>query len=358
MTFLWPAMLWLLLAVPALVALYVWLQRRKRKGAVRYASLDLVHAAIGPGQRLRRHLPPALFLLALITIIVAIARPTAVITLPTEQRTIVMAMDVSLSMRAADVERTRLAAAQAAAKAFVNELPSDVRIGIVTFAGTATVVQPPTRSRDELVAAIDRFQLQLHTAIGSGLIVALSTLFPDEDISIEQVLFGSAAGRERRPLPSGRIGRDDAKDGKDKPKKAFTPVAAGSYPSGAIILLTDGRRTTGPDPLDAAKMVAGHGVRVYTVGFGTPNGAMVGIEGMSIYMRFDEAALKSIAEITQGEYFYAGTAEDLKKIYQDLNARLVLEKKGTEITMLFTALAALLALAAAGLSLLWFPRFA
>ena len=358
MTFLWPGMLWLLLTVPALVALYVWLQGRRRKGAVRYASLGLVHAAIGPGQRLRRHLPPALFLLALIAIIVAIARPSAVITLPTEQRTIVMAMDVSLSMRAADVEPTRLAAAQAAAKAFVQELPSDVRIGIVTFAGTATVVQPPTRSKDDLVTAIDRFQLQLHTAIGSGLIVALSVLFPDEDISIEQVLFGSAAGRERRPLPSGRAGRDDGKDTKDKPKKAPTPVAAGSYPSGAIILLTDGRRTTGPDPLDAAKMAAEHGVRVYTVGFGTPAGAMVGIEGMSIYMRFDEAALKSIAEITHGEYFYAGTAEDLKKIYQDLNAKLVLEKKGTEITMLFTALAALLVLASASLSLIWFPRIA
>jgi Ca-activated chloride channel family protein len=354
MTFLWPGMLWLLLALPALVVLYVWLQGRKRKGAVRYASLELVHAAIGPGQRFRRHVPPALFLLALVAIVVAIARPTAVVTLPTEQRTIVMAMDVSLSMRAADVEPTRLAAAQAAAKAFVQELPSDVRIAIVTFAGTATVVQPPTRSKDELIAAIDRFQLQLHTAIGSGLIVSLATLFPDEDISIEQVLFGSAAGRERRPLPSGRSARDD---GKDKPKAPPPPpIAPGSYPSGAIILLTDGRRTTGPDPLDAAKMAAEHGVRVYTVGFGTANGAMVGIEGMSIYMRFDEATLKSIAEITHGEYFYAGTADDLKKIYQDLNAKLVLEKKGTEITMLFTALAALLALASAGLSLRWFPR--
>jgi len=354
MTFLWPGMLWLLLAVPALVALYVWLQGRKRKGAVRYASLDLVHAAIGPGQRFRRHVPPALFLLALVAIIIAIARPTAVVTLPTEQRTIVMAMDVSLSMRAADVEPTRLAAAQAAAKSFVQELPSDVRIAIVTFAGTATVVQPPTRSKDELIAAIDRFQLQLHTAIGSGLIVSLATLFPDEDISIEQVLFGSAAGRERRPLSARRSERDD---GKEKPKAPPpTPIAPGSYPSGAIILLTDGRRTTGPDPLDAAKMAAEHGVRVYTVGFGTANGAMVGIEGMSIYMRFDEATLKSIAEITHGEYFYAGTAEDLKKIYQDLNAKLVLEKKGTEITMLFTALAALLALTSVGLSLRWFPR--
>jgi Ca-activated chloride channel homolog len=351
MTFIWPGMLWLLLAVPALVALYVLLQRRRKQGAVRYASLDLVHAALGRGQRLRRHLPPLLFLLALIALIVAIARPTAVVTLPSEQRTIIMAMDVSLSMRAADIEPTRLAAAQAAAKAFVQNQPGDVRVGIVTFAGTATVVQPPTRSKDDLVAAIDRFQLQLHTAIGSGLLVSLGALFPDEEIDLEQASFGSAMGRERgKALPSGRTAASP-------PKKPFTPVAPGSYASGAIILLTDGRRTIGPDPLDIAKMAADHGVRVYTVGFGTANGAMVGIEGMSIYMRFDEATLKSIAEITKGEYFYAGTATDLQKIYETLNAKLVLEKKGTEISMLFAALAALLTLAAATLSVLWFHRF-
>ena len=351
MTFIWPGMLWLLLAVPALVALYVLLQRRRKQGAVRYASLDLVYAALGRGQRLRRHLPPLLFLLALIALIVAIARPTAVVTLPSEQRTIIMAMDVSLSMRAADIEPTRLAAAQAAAKAFVQNQPGDVRVGIVTFAGTATVVQPPTRSKDDLVAAIDRFQLQLHTAIGSGLLVSLGALFPDEEIDLEQASFGSAMGRERgKALPSGRTAASP-------PKKPFTPVAPGSYASGAIILLTDGRRTIGPDPLDIAKMAADHGVRVYTVGFGTANGAMVGIEGMSIYMRFDEATLKSIAEITKGEYFYAGTATDLQKIYETLNAKLVLEKKGTEISMLFAALAALLTLAAATLSVLWFHRF-
>jgi len=349
MNFIWPGMLWLLLAVPALVAFYVLLLRRRKKGAVRFASLGVVQAALGPAQGLRRHLPPLLLLLALVALIVAIARPTATVTLPTEQRTIILAMDVSLSMRAADVEPTRLAAAQAAAKAFVADQPADVRIGIVTFAGTATIVQPPTRDKDELVAAIDRFQLQLHTAIGSGVIVALAALFPDEDISIEQVLFGSATGRERgRGLPSAGAPRTE--------KKPFTPVAAGSYPSGAIILLTDGRRTTGPDPLDAAKMAAQHGVRVYTVGFGTANGAMVGIEGMSIYMRFDEETLRSIAEITHGEYFYAGTAADLKKIYETLNAKLVMEKKGTEISMLFAALAALLSLVAGALSFLWFNR--
>ena len=349
MTFIWPEMLWLLLAIPALVGLYVLILRRRKKAVVRYANLDLVQRAIGPAQRFRRHVPPFLFLLAMVAIIVAIARPTAVVTLPSETRTIILAMDVSLSMRATDVEPTRIAAAQAAAKAFVQEQPADVKIGIVSFAGTATVVQPPTKSREDLVAAIDRFQLQLHTAIGSGLIVSLAALFPDEGIDVESLLFGGGAGRERgRPLAADRAHREE--------KKPFVPVPAGSYSSGAIILLTDGRRTTGPDPLDAAKMAADHGVRVYTVGFGTANGAMVGFEGMSIYMRFDEATLKSIADITRGEYFYAGTAADLKKIYENLNAKLVMEKKGTEITMLFDAVGALLMLTAATLSVLWFNR--
>src|SRR3982750_925191 len=165
MTFLWPHVLWFLLAVPGLVALYVWMLRRQHTG-VRYASLALVRDALGPRQRFRRHVPPLLFLFGLIAIIIASARPTAVITLPSEQRTIIMVMDVSLSMKATDVEPNRLAAAQAAAKAFVQDQPKDVLIGIVEFAGTASVAQAPTHNREDLMAAIDRFEVQRHTVIG------------------------------------------------------------------------------------------------------------------------------------------------------------------------------------------------
>src|SRR3954451_23104121 len=165
MTFLSPLALWLLVLVPALVLLYVAMQRRRKKYAVRYPDMAMVRAAMGTGQRLRRHVAPALMLLALLCGIVAIARPTAVVTLPSEQRKIILAIDVSLSMRASDVEPTRMAAAQAAAKEFVQDQPSDVRIGIVTFAGTALLVQPPTRDREDLIGAIDRFELQRNTAI-------------------------------------------------------------------------------------------------------------------------------------------------------------------------------------------------
>jgi len=352
MKFLWPEALWLLLAAPALVGAYVFLLRRKKKDAIRYASLSLVKAAIGPGQRFRRHFPPALLLLALIASIVAIARPSAVITLPSEQRTIILAIDVSLSMRAADIEPSRLAAAQEAAKAFVQEQPADVRIGIVSFAGTASVVQSPTRNRDDLVAAIDRLQLQRHTAIGSGIIVSLATLLPDAGIDLESLLFGGRGTRDGgRAVPADKADKAGKAD-----TKPFTPVPPGSYASGAIILLTDGRRTMGPDPADAARMAAERGVRVYTVGFGTAGGGMADVGGWSVYMRFDEETLKTVADLTGAEYFYAGSAADLKKVYQQLNTQFVLEKKETEIGALAIAAAAVLALTAAALSVLWFNR--
>jgi Ca-activated chloride channel family protein len=349
MNFLWPQMLWLLLAVPALAGAYVLLLRRKRAGAVRYASLGLVQQAIGAGQRVRRHVPPALLLVATIVAILAIARPTATVTLPSNQQTIILAIDVSLSMRAADVEPTRLEAAQAAARSFVQALPPGVRIGIVSFAGSAQVVQPPTRNREDLIDAINRFELQRHTAIGSGIIVSLAALFPEEGMDVEALTFG---GSLMRPGSKG-VPFDKARGTEKKP---FSPVPPGSYSSAAIILLTDGRRTTGPDPLDAAKMAADHGVRVYTVGFGTAEGATVGFEGWSIFMRFDEEALKSIADITKAEYFHARSAADLHKVYESLTTRLVLQREPTEITALFAAASAVLALAAALLSLLWFHR--
>jgi Ca-activated chloride channel family protein len=345
MTFLWPHMLWLLAALPALVALYIFVLRRKKKQALRYASLTLVKEAMGAGQRFRRHLPPLLFLLALTTLSIAVARPAAIVRLPTQQQTIILAMDVSGSMRARDVEPNRLVAAQEAAKAFLADLPSGVRVGVVAFAGTAALVQPPTQNRDDIRAAIDRFQPQRGTAIGSGIMVSLATIFPDAGIDVSESIYGRDT-RRSAPLDPGRAPE----------KKDVAPVPPGSYSSAAIILLTDGQRTTGPDSLEAARMAADRGVRIFTVGVGTPQGAVIGFEGWSFHARLDEDTLKAIADLTRGEYFRAGTAMDLKKVYRTLSARLVFERKATEITALFSAAAAALALLAALLSLFWFNR--
>jgi Ca-activated chloride channel family protein len=349
MKFLWPEALWLLLAVPLLVVLYIALLRKRKKLALRYASLSLVKEAMGAGQRFRRHVPPLLFLIALALLIGAIARPTAIIKLPSKQETIILAMDVSGSMRAKDVEPNRLVAAQNAAKAFVAELHPSTRIGVVAFAATASVVQSPTHSREDVIEAIDRFQLQRGTATGSAILVSLATLFPDAGIDVSAAIYG-----QDRDSPRGRS--LDLQDKPEKDKPEFKPVPPGSYTSAAIILLSDGQRTTGPDPLKAAKLAADRGVRIYTVGVGTVKGEVIGFEGWSFRAQLDEETLKAVAQMTLGEYFYAGDAASLTKIYQTLTSRLVLEQKESEISALFAAAAGVFALLAGGLSLLWFNR--
>ncbi len=345
-TFIWPQFLWLLLAIPLLVLVYVWLLRRKKKLALRYASLSIVKEALGAGMHWRRHVPPALFLLAISAMLIAASRPFAVISLPSTQETIILAMDVSGSMRATDVKPNRLVASQEAAKAFLKELPRGIRVGIVSFAGTASVVQPPTLSREDLVAAIDKFQLQRATAIGSAIVVSLTEIFPDEGIDLTALTYGN--GRARG-IPIDQVMPKN-------PKKEFVPVPPGSYNSAAIILLTDGQRTTGVDTLEAAKMAADRGVRVYTVGVGTVEGETIGFEGWSMRVRLDEPTLKAVALQTQAEYFYAGTAENLKKVYEKLSSRLTVEKKETEISGLLALVASILAIGSAALSLLWFNR--
>ncbi|MDP3139548.1 MAG: VWA domain-containing protein [Burkholderiaceae bacterium] len=346
MHFLWPEFLWLMLAVPVLVGVYVWLLRRKRKTALRYASLSIVRDAMGAGQSIRRHIPPALFLLAIAAMLLAASRPLAVVSLPSQQETIILAMDVSGSMRATDVQPSRIVAAQTAAKAFLAELPRQVKVGIVAFAGSAQVAQLPTTNREDLVTAIDRFQLQRGTATGNGIVMSLASLFPNDGIELSQL------------APAWQRQRGTALDptANKPPPKERAPVAPGSYTSAAIIMLTDGQRTTGVDPLEAAKMAADRGVRVYTVGIGTVGGETIGFEGWSMRVRLDEDTLKAVAARTQGEYFYAGTAADLHKVYATLSSRLTVEKKETEISALLALAAALLAMLSAGLSLWWFNR--
>jgi Ca-activated chloride channel family protein len=337
--FYWPKLLWLMAALPLVVLLYAWIVRRRRRAVAKVANLAMMREAAASVGRFRRWLPAALYLIAIALATLAIARPHATITVPSAQRTIILAMDVSGSMRAKDVAPSRLVAAQEAARTFVKSVPATTRIGVVAFAGTAAVVQQPTQNRDDVLAAIDRFQLQRGTAIGSGIIVSLATLFPGQGIQVTDV--GQPRGMPRIP---------------DSEKKEFTPVPAGSFESAAIILLTDGQRTAGPEVAQAAKMAAERGVRVFTVGIGTPTGEALSFEGMSMRVKLDEGALKQIANATRGDYYAGTSATELIKIYQSLNTKLVFERKDLEITALVAAAAAVFALIAAGLSMLWFNR--
>jgi Ca-activated chloride channel family protein len=344
MSYLWPLYLWALLALPLLPLAYWWLLRRRAKAALRYSHLGAVREAWR--RDWRRHVPALLLFLACATLLFALSRPTAKLTLPWARSSIMLAMDVSLSMRVTDVKPNRLVAAQEAAKTFLAELPKDIEVGLVTFAGSTQVVQPATLDRASLVAAIDAFQMQYGTAIGNAIVVCLSEIFPDHGLDIGEMTFGY--GQHPR-----------SRDEKARPKvapKEITPVPPGSFDSAAIILLSDGRRTMGIDTLEAAKMAADRGVRIYVIGLGVQDGEVPGGEGMAIYLKLDEPTLREVARMTGGEYHHAGTAEKLRVVYQNLGSRMQVQTRETELAPVLAVLGASLVLAAAGLSMFWFGR--
>ena len=348
MIFLWSRLLWLLLLLPMLTVLYFLLLRGKRP-ALRYPDLALLRGAVDKRALWRQHIPPCLFLCALLALIVAIARPAADMPLVVKDRTIILAIDVSHSMTATDIPPTRLWAAQAAARKFVRGLPRDVRVGIVTFAGNADIVQVPTRNRRHAINAIDSIQTDSATSIGTGIIASLVSLFPDAGLDAEYDIFGMGGMRDG--------GRSvDMSKPESSRKPAVDSNRAPPISAAAIILLTDGRNTMGKSPRAAAKMAVERGIPIYTVGFGTPNGKSLDDSGNLVEAALDEEALRDVAYATHGTYFNAASAERLDRIYAELDGQLVREFRQTEVTALFIAVAAILILVAAALSVAWFPR--
>ncbi|OWT69253.1 hypothetical protein CEY04_26715 [Achromobacter sp. HZ28] len=345
-------------------------------------------------------------LLALASFLFAVARPQAMMKLPSRIQTVVLAMDTSGSMRAQDIKPDRMHAAREAAKQFLADQPLGVSVGLVSVAGTASVAQRPTRKKDDLIAALDRLQPQRGTALGNGLIISLATLLPRGEIDVNAFLNAAAEkdakskdakGRGATPQAGARIDGGAAGGGpgagggnrngnsngnsngsnngsnnaanREGGSFASRDAAAGAGGAGAkaaapasdrsvaIVLLSDGDSNTGPDVIDAAKVAADHGVRVYTVGIGTPEGVVISVEGWSARVRLEEQALKQVADMTGAEYFRAQDAEGLKRVYQTLSARLAFDKTDlVEISALFAALGALLAACAALLSLWWYGR--
>lgn len=343
MTFLWPTTLGFLIAVPVLLGLYIWSQRRRRKYALRYASLSLVKEAMGRGPGVKRHIPPALYLLALVFMLTALARPVTVVKVPSQEGTVILAIDVSMSMRATDIKPDRITAAKAAAKAFVLKQSDNMKIGVVSFASDASIVQPPTKDKDLVIAAIDRLRLQRATAIGRAILTSLDAIVEDN---------GSAA--ETGGLPSSILTQPQDPNAPQKPAKTAVPGAPKAPAS--VILLSDGQNNQFPPPLSIVDQAIQRGIRVYTVGVGTPTGAVLSLEGRSIRTSLDEATLKQIAQDTDAEYFLATSEADLKKVYENLSTTIVFRSEKTEVTALFTLVAAMLSIVASALSLLWFNR--
>ncbi len=350
MSFQWPVLLYALGLIPLIVGLYLWALRRRKRYTVRFSSLSLVREAAAHQSAWRRHLPFALFLLALTSLIFALARPTATLMLPSNRATIMLAMDVSRSMCSTDILPNRLEAAKEAALGFVQRQERGRQIGVVAFAGFAELVQPPTEDRALLEGAITNLTTARRTAIGSAILRSLDAISEIDP---------SVAPGDTGNLPEG----------------AFTPVPEGEYAPHIIVLLTDGASNAGPNPISAALQAKERGVRVYTIGFGTRNntspmncgdqfqeldqfggfGPQFGGGGFGFRREIDEATLTTIADMTGGKYYAATSTGELQNVFRNLPTYLTVTRETVEISALFTVLAALLAMAAMALSFRLYP---
>ncbi|MFN8477086.1 MAG: VWA domain-containing protein [Kouleothrix sp.] len=330
MSFLWPMMLLSLVLTPLAVLLYLRLQRRRQRALERFGSLGLFQST-SQQRGVRRHIPSALFLLGLTILLAALARPQAAISLPRIEGTVILAFDISGSMAAEDIAPTRMEAAKATARAFVQRQPSTVQIGVVAFSDSGFAVQAPSNDQHAILAAIDRLSPQRGTSLGQGMFTSLNVLEAD-----------------KRPGPSLYSTRDTA------PTPA--PVPPGSARSTAIVLLTDGENNANPNPLEAAQAAADRGVRIYTVGLGSPAGIDLHANGFTVHTQLDEALLQEIATITAGTYYNAQSQEDLQTVYKDIDLQLVIKPETIEVTALFAAAGSVFLLIGALCSMLWFGR--
>jgi Ca-activated chloride channel family protein len=344
----WPGSLYLLGLIPLLIAFYIWILRKRRRYAVRYSSLSLVRQALPQSSRWRRHLPFALFSLALASLIMAFARPQAEVTVPSRRATIILAIDVSRSMCSTDIPPNRLEAAKDAAMSFVENQEATTRIGIVAFGGFAELIQEPTNDLELLRDAIERLGPARRTAIGSAIIESLNVI-AEIDSNIAPLTTDGSTAVTPEPLPEGE----------------FVPHI--------IVLLTDGVSNSGPYPIDVAQEAALRGVRVYTIGFGTSNpGSMrncsqFGSSGFGSEQFFqsgggggfrrgiDEPTLMQIANMTGGEYYSATSAGELQDVFRDLPTYLITVKEFIEISFIFTTIGAFLAALAIVLAMIWNP---
>ncbi len=333
MSFIWPAMLWSLLAVPLIVYLYLRMQKRRAQYAMRYGSLGLVQQASGRGVGSRRHIPAILFLTGLIILLLALGRPQMMIGLPKVEGIVILAFDVSGSMLADDFDPTRMEAAKAVAKDFVARQPSSVKIGVVAFSDSGFSTQLPTNDQVSILAAINRLHPQRGTSLANGIIVSLNTI-------------ANVTGQE--PI----IGFNDS-----QPSEAIpTPVPVSGDNSAVIVLFSDGENNMDPDPLAAAQFAADRGVPIHTIAIGSVEGVDLTVNGFTVHTQVDEAALQQIAEITDGFYFNAETEEDLRTIYDSIEPGFRITKDETEVTAVFAGISVLILLVGGMLSLLWFSH--
>ncbi|MDQ3620679.1 MAG: VWA domain-containing protein [Actinomycetota bacterium] len=349
MSFAAPAWLLILLVIPILIALYLWVQRRRARWSVSFTNLDVLAKVVATRPTWRRHVPAALYLLALCALLMGMARPESTIRVPREQATIVLALDASGSMRATDVEPTRLTAAQESARSFIDQLPDKFQVGVVSFAEQAQVLNQPTTDRVAVIESIDSLLADGPTAMGDAVDEALDLGRSDE-----------------KPAPTPSPGASPDPNASETPGGTPSSPSPGGTPLpkdrlDAIVLLSDGYNTSGAvTPLEAAERASELGIPVYTIALGTPEGTVevpdrLGIPRV-IRVPPDYQTLAAMAETTGAESFTAPSEDDLRRIYEDLGSRIGFVDDKQEITFAFAAAGALIALLGAGLGAVWSGR--
>jgi Ca-activated chloride channel homolog len=333
MSFIWPVILVLLLLLPLFVMFYLRLQRQRQQVAARFGTIGLLRQAEWQRLKIRRHIPPAFFMVSLAILIIAVARPETVVSLPRIEGTVILAFDVSGSMAADDLKPNRMDAAKVAAKSFVERQPTNVRIGVVAFSESGIAVQSPTTEQEQVIASINRLSPERGTSLANGILASLNVL--------------ATGGKTALSLYSNLT---------PGPQPTPTNVLQGTYGSGVIVLLTDGENNVNPDPMAAVQAAVGRGVRIHSVGIGSPSGTDVHINGFTVHTQLDEATLKLISQLTGGEYYNAANEQELLKIYDNLNPQLELVPEKTELTSVFAGFGVFVLLIGAIVSLLWFGR--
>ena len=334
MSFIWPSLLYLLLIVPLLVWLYFRSQRQRRDLAARYGGMGVVNDSAQKSVGGRRHIPAIIFLFAIAILIMSIARPQATVSVPKLGGTVILTFDVSGSMAADDLKPTRMEAAKAAATEFVKQQPSNILIGVVAFSDGGISIQAPTSDKAQTLETIYRLVPRRGTSLGNGILVSLNTIV----VSAGDPPFLNATS------PSAQ------------PSGTSAPAIQGWYPSAAIVLLSDGENNQNPDPALAADLAADLGVRIYTIGIGSTQGAALEVDGFTVFSQLDEGLLQSVSDNTGGQYYQAADEADLARIYRDLQPKLSIQSENIEVTSLFAGAGILLFLIAGALSLLWFGR--
>jgi Ca-activated chloride channel family protein len=356
MSFAWPLALVSVLVVPLIAGVYWWLLRRRRRQAVRYSSVALLRSVIPRRKRWQRHLPIALLLAGLLALGLAAARPHVVRDVPYARTSIILALDVSGSMCSTDVKPNRLVVAQEASRAFVEDQPDEVRMGLVVFSGFAELAVPPTTERSELMSTIDSVTTGRGTAIGGAILKSLDAI-AEVNPAVQPV--GDAFALDDTPSPG----------------SGGAPPRPDDYVADIIVLLTDGRNTRGIEPLDAVPHAIERRVRVYTIGFGTTEpaelsctreqlggrvfgggfGGGAGFGGFGGARFADTPTLMAIAEQTGGTYHAAEDADQLRDVFAELPKEVATQRQPTEITWMLAALGALLGAAAVAASIRWSP---